>query len=596
MARFSVPPLTRMLLGLLVFFSLSMAVIRYYLLIDSIHHHHQAEAAAASKDGAAAAGQINEPIKFSSISIPFIVMVPGMSVLKYPWVFVTASLTEDHILSFLLTGAVLLASGKYCEHMWGSTELARFIAIQTLVPNIIVLLVTVGLATYDPLCQLPSCHAAAAQHHDRLLTRMMSTVFARVSTRSNDAPLILPDRWVTINGGTAFISGFLVALKQLVPEHTVSLFRGAIRIRVARLPAIYLLIMGIYGLFLETWSRRALTAVVGFFSAWIYLRFYRISKIDPLLPFNNPGIMVPDAASGTAALSKNGHSGASSSSGQGSPSEDASALQSGAPPQSDSTQTPATTTTHTPRRRATISSLHTPSTQTVRGDASDSFALAHFFPEPLATVVALLSSVCYTVAVKARLLTPFNLMEIDDANMRAGLRGAAGTGTSPGYSYLRGGSGGGMFGGAPLGDVVSAGFGGMRAQAERRRALALRALDHKLNRWNLGSGNSQQQQNLLNPHLSHLGHARSISSNAAPGRASATAPGSSSSTSSSSSGAIHEDVEIVQIPAALEVVPAAGGSRSRSRSGSSMDPVAAAPAVDLQRPNRAILPPKRPDA
>ncbi|VVT49659.1 uncharacterized protein SAPINGB_P002379 [Magnusiomyces paraingens] len=478
MARLSVPPLTRTLLGLLVFFSLSMAVIRYYLLIDSIHHHHQAEQMLRAALGKTSRDTIptsspqspennnqhpalSEPLKFSAIAVPFLVMVPGMSVLRYPWVFATATFAEDHILSFLLTAAILLVSGKYCEHMWGSAELARFVAIQTLVPNIVVLLITLAAHSYDPLCQLPGCAPPADI-------------------------VVLPDRWVTINGGTAFVAGFAVALKQLVPEHTVALFRGAIRIRVARLPALYLLIMAAYGLFLETWSRRSLTALVGFFSAWIYLRFFRVSQIDPLLPLAKP-------------------------------SEDSDASVP-SPPSSG--------------LRRQSSNLHRPTSQTVCGDAADSFALAHFFPDPLASLVAAVGAVLYPIFVRLRILPSFSPQDVGDANVRAALRGAAaGTaGTGSPYAYLR--QGGAAAFAAAAAAANSAIGSSVRAQTERRRAMALRALDSKIN-----------------------------------------SPLHSS-----------EEVTVVRV-AAPSVTPS-----------DTPRPESPAPDVDLARPNRAVLPPKRPDA
>ena len=80
----------------------------------------------------------------------------------------------------------------------------------------------------------------------------------------------------TISGGIAIQAGFLVSFKQLVPEHTVAIAKGLVRMRVKHFPAIFLLANTISGIALGTETAMFL-AWFGFFTAWVYLRFYRIS-------------------------------------------------------------------------------------------------------------------------------------------------------------------------------------------------------------------------------------------------------------------------------------------------------------------------------
>ncbi len=82
----------------------------------------------------------------------------------------------------------------------------------------------------------------------------------------------------TISGGIAIQAGFLVSFKQLVPEHTVAIAKGLIRMRVKHFPAIFLLTNTISGLVLGTETAMFL-AYFGFMTAWIYLRFFRISPL-----------------------------------------------------------------------------------------------------------------------------------------------------------------------------------------------------------------------------------------------------------------------------------------------------------------------------
>jgi hypothetical protein len=185
-----------------------------------------------------------------------------------------------------------------------------------------------------------------------------------------------------LNGLVALEAGFLVSLKQLVPEHTVSLFKGVIRIRIKHFPAGFVLANMISGPLLGTDTAFWLS-MLGFLTSWIYLRFFRISEIS-------------SAASGG-------------------------------------------------------------DVSVMRGDASDTFAFVAFFPEIVHPVLAPLCDTIYDALVQLRLCTPFSAEAIETGNESAALRSEGGLPTihRPG--------------------------GGRRAEAERRRALALKALDQRLN-------------------------------------------------------------------------------------------------------------------
>lgn len=190
-------------------------------------------------------------------------------------------------------------------------------------------------------------------------------------------------------GGIALQSAFLVAFKQLVPEHTVAIAKGIVKVRVKHFPAVFLLVHSIAGLALGAYPSFML-AWSGFFVSWIYLRFYK--------------------STANYALAATGRSSA------------------------------------------------------IRGDASDTFSFASFFPEPLSSPVAVVSDQVYALLVTLRVCTPFPAEHIEAGNQLATARGEAGLPT------LANGNGG------------RAGIrgGGKREEAERRRALALKALDQRL--------------------------------------------------------------------------------------------------------------------
>lgn len=91
----------------------------------------------------------------------------------------------------------------------------------------------------------------------------------------------------------------------------------------------------------------------------------------------------------------------------------------------------------------------------LRGDASDTFAFAYFFPEPIHTPLSKICDQIFLLLVAIKVCTPFSADDIDAGNEQAIVR-AEGTG----LPMTRG--------------------SGRREEAERRRALALKALDQRL--------------------------------------------------------------------------------------------------------------------
>lgn len=160
--------------------------------------------------------------------------------------------------------------------------------------------------------------------------------------------------------------------------------------RVKHFPAIFLLANTLSALVLGTETAMFL-AYFGFITAWVYLRFYRLSP--------------------------------------------------------------------------SLSAAATADASFIKGDASDTFAFAHFFPEPLHTPIAHFADGLYNLFISLGLCTPFSTDDIDAGNDQASARAEGGLPSimNPNSSSSRGGRG-----------------GSTRAEAERRRALALKALDQRL--------------------------------------------------------------------------------------------------------------------
>ncbi|KAL1855776.1 hypothetical protein Daus18300_010951 [Diaporthe australafricana] len=284
----------------------------------------------------------------SEIVIPYLNLIPQLSLI-YPWTFLTTTLVESNVFTLAIAAVTLYHGGRYLERAWSSKEFAKFLLITALIPNTLCFGVMVTFFT-------------VTRNESWTLTTIAGTIPLQIS--------------------------FLVAFSQLVPAHTVTLFRGILSLRVPRFPLVYLGLVLVLSLTPLLTVASFLLAVFGLVTSWTYLRFYKT--------------VFPDL---------------------------------------DSSQTP----------------------YSLRGDASETFAFAEFFPAPAKPLVAALSDQVFNVLVALRLCTPFSQAEVS---------AAGGSGGYHPYSHR------------------NAAPGSARAEAERRRALALRALDQKLHAATAGRGGS----------------------------------------------------------------------------------------------------------
>ncbi|KAI0466354.1 eukaryotic integral membrane protein-domain-containing protein [Xylaria cf. heliscus] len=268
----------------------------------------------------------------TNVVIEWLTLVPQLS-LFYPWTFLTTTLAEENLTSLAIAGVTLFNGGRYLERAWSSKEFAKFLVVVSLVPNFLCFLLFVTTFTV---------------------------------TRNEDWTLN------TISGTIPLQISFLVAFSQLVPAHTVTLFRGVLSLRVPRFPLIYIGLVAVANLTPWISSASLPLAIFGFLTSWTYLRFYK--TVFPDLDSSQPASM--------------------------------------------------------------------------RGDASETFAFSEFFPAPVKPFVAALADQVFNMLVAVRVCTPFSQADISAAQ---------------GNNFHQRS--------AP---------GGVRAEAERRRALALKVLDQRL--------------------------------------------------------------------------------------------------------------------
>lgn len=162
--------------------------------------------------------------------------------------------------------------------------------------------------------------------------------------------------------GVAVVMALLVAVKQRISDHYVILFRGSLRIKVTYLPFILLVALGFLYVVSDNYKITWLLALVGFATSWVYLRYFKSSSNERqsyLLPFTlrraNAGVPPVPLAAPTLTFDNN----------------------------------------------------------LSRGDRSDLFALATFFPGPIASVVLLVSNGVFRFMIKRKWVDPKDYTSYD---------------------------------------------------------------------------------------------------------------------------------------------------------------------------------------
>mmetsp|Transcript_22583 Transcript_22583/g.27235 ORF Transcript_22583/g.27235 Transcript_22583/m.27235 type:complete len:308 (+) Transcript_22583:137-1060(+) len=166
------------------------------------------------------------------VAINYVALVPGKT-LPCVWNILTASFVETDLLMLIVNSLALLLLAKYLEPVWGSKEFLKFI---------VVVATTVGLWTFT------------------------FKVLVFVSTQSED---YLYGQFCGFHG---VIAGFMVAVKQLMPDHDIKLF-GVVKLKIKNVPML-LLIFSV--LFTIVSGKDVATFVIfGTYGAWLYLRYYQ---------------------------------------------------------------------------------------------------------------------------------------------------------------------------------------------------------------------------------------------------------------------------------------------------------------------------------
>lgn len=198
-------------------------------------------------------------VNFHDIQVPYLQLIPRYTIF-YPWAVITAIFAEITVFSLIVSGSVLTIATRYIEKFWGFKEVIKFVTLVGSITNFATVLITI-----------------------------ISNI-VREDALGMDKPL---------GGGISYYFGFLVVLKQLIPEHNLVLFQGLLNCRVKHLPFICLTVVFFWSLIITRSLYPVLPSIESFLISFTYLRFFQSFAAEPLLPIasNDSGTIVKGDAS-----------------------------------------------------------------------------------------------------------------------------------------------------------------------------------------------------------------------------------------------------------------------------------------------------------
>lgn len=156
----------------------------------------------------------------------YLVLVIGRTPWWAIWTLATTNLVEVQFVPLVIVLAVVATGGRYCEKIWSSRSYLRLIVVSLIASTFIETV-------------LWSCVA--------------------------ELPLL-------VCGANSLLAGILVALKQMVPSHTIILLRNRVRLQIRWLPLSFLvLVTALSAVGLE---HNVCAYYLGFVGSWFFLRFH----------------------------------------------------------------------------------------------------------------------------------------------------------------------------------------------------------------------------------------------------------------------------------------------------------------------------------
>lgn len=126
-ARFNVPPVTRILL---------IVLIAQFALYTTVGQRQRSSSSGSSSPDSSSPDSSTTTTKPHTDDLKaYLALIPQLA-LFHPWTFLSAALLEPNLVGLGVGAVAIFAAGRYLERAWSGRELARFVAIVAVVSNL----------------------------------------------------------------------------------------------------------------------------------------------------------------------------------------------------------------------------------------------------------------------------------------------------------------------------------------------------------------------------------------------------------------------------------------------------------------------------
>ncbi|KAH6763595.1 rhomboid protein-like protein [Perilla frutescens var. hirtella] len=163
--------------------------------------------------------------------VSYLALIPAKTI-PFAWNLVTAGYVEQSIPGLVVSIIGLLFIGKLLEPIWGSREFLKFIFVVNFLTSVCVFVTAISLYYIT----------------------------------TQETYLYMP-----ISGFQGVLSGFLVGIKQIIPDQELS----SLKIKAKWLPSLALLVSIVVSFFTTDSAQYLPTVIFGTYIGWIYLRYWQ---------------------------------------------------------------------------------------------------------------------------------------------------------------------------------------------------------------------------------------------------------------------------------------------------------------------------------
>ncbi|KAK8965373.1 hypothetical protein KSP40_PGU015100 [Platanthera guangdongensis] len=167
-------------------------------------------------------------------AVSYLALIPARTI-PFAWNLITAGYTEQTLPGVAISVVGLLFIGKFLEPLWGSREFFKFIVVVNILISICIFVTAIALY---------------------YITTQESYLYTPVS------------------GFHGILAGFLVGIKQLMPDEELSFF-FLLKIRAKWIPTLLAIILVAVSVFIREAVSYLPTVLFGIYMGWLYLRYFQ---------------------------------------------------------------------------------------------------------------------------------------------------------------------------------------------------------------------------------------------------------------------------------------------------------------------------------